>query len=77
MNEEDLIKEHINWLNGELPSQKNTHEKDFSEAPIYHFYNDRKDPLAKLWSLDLNQSPAKRKVLLDELERLLKFVKGS
>jgi len=75
--EEDLIKEHMDWLNGEMPSQKKLHEKDFSEAPIYHFYCDRKDPLSKLWSLDLNQSPTKRKVLLNELTRLLAFIKGS
>jgi len=72
--EDEIIKEHLAWLNGELPSQKEI-EKDFSEAPIYHFYHGRKDPLLKLWNLILALPPKHHKRALDELSKLLRFIK--
>jgi len=74
---EDLIKEHLDWLNGEMPSQKNIYEKDFSEAPIYRFYYNRQDTLTKLYSIKLEQPAEIRKVLLNDLIDLLRFIQRS
>jgi hypothetical protein len=72
------IREHLKWLGGELPSKRiNIEEKDFSSAPIYHFYaisRDKNDQFGQLFGLC--KTAEKRKMLLKELEDLLKIIKG-
>jgi len=77
------IKVFIAWLNGMMPSEKLTsYEKDFSEAPIYKFYLERrkdfskkKPKLTKLWDLVVIADPKTRREIRIELEELLELIK--